>query len=63
MEEALKDFFLYLTAEKGLSLNTIDAYQNDLAKVLRVFGFGRTLRFQPDDTGTHCRFFGIAQVT
>ncbi len=32
MEEALKDFFLYLTAEKGLSLNTIEAYQNDLAK-------------------------------
>ncbi|NGX58190.1 MAG: Tyrosine recombinase XerD [Chlamydiae bacterium] len=30
MHEILKDFFLYLTAEKGLSLNTIKAYENDL---------------------------------
>lgn len=28
--EVLKDFFLYLTAERGLSLNTIKAYENDL---------------------------------
>jgi integrase/recombinase XerD len=32
MDEIIKDFFLYLTAEKGLSLNTTQAYRSDLAK-------------------------------
>lgn len=34
MDEILKDFFLYLTAEKGLSLNTIKAYENDLNRFI-----------------------------
>jgi len=34
LSDVLKDFFLYLTAEKGLSLNTIKAYQNDLNRFI-----------------------------
>jgi len=36
LSDALNDFFLYLTAEKGLSLNTIKAYQNDLNRFAAV---------------------------
>lgn len=36
LSDILKDFFLYLTAEKGLSLNTIKAYQNDINRFMTL---------------------------
>ena len=34
MEELLDQFLNYLTVEKGLSLNTLNAYNSDLIKYL-----------------------------
>ena len=34
MEEYLDEFLLYISSEKGLSINTLEAYQRDLKRFL-----------------------------
>lgn len=46
MDEILKDFFLYLNAEKGLSLNTLEAYQSDLSRFIQYLNDHRLFDFR-----------------
>jgi len=52
LSEILKDFFLYLTAEKGLALNTLKAYENDLQRFL-IFLEDHSIQDFPSVTQDH----------
>jgi len=60
-DDILKDFFLYLNAEKGLSLNTIKAYENDLGRFLTTLHDQGICEFQEVAADHIIKFLSLLQ--